>query len=56
MKIDFQWETFYEDDCSWEALFVSINDAPWHLAKAHYNTEDQEHIIEIITANDSGDW
>ncbi len=51
MKIEFEWETFFEDDDVWQALFVKVNDGSWHLAKSAYNTEDQDHIIELIKSN-----
>jgi hypothetical protein len=51
-KIEFEIEKFIEDDNDWDALFVSINDGPWHLAKSTYNTEDKDHIIELIKKHD----
>lgn len=54
MEIEFEYEEFLEEDDKWGALFVRINGGKWHLAKSTYNTEDQEHIIELIKSNDIG--
>ena len=54
-EVEFEWQTFLEDDCSWDALFVRINHGEWMLAKSTFNTEDQEHILEIIN-DDTGNW
>ena len=54
--IEFEWETIEEVDCDWSALFVRIDKGNWVLAKAAFNTEDQEHIIELIKSNGTGNW
>lgn len=46
--IEFQYEEFLEDDCSWFALFVKIDDKSWHMAQPNYGTEDKEKIIKQI--------
>lgn len=48
MKIEFDEETFYEDDDVWSTLFVKIGNGDWHMAKPRYNTEDKAEIINII--------
>lgn len=42
--LKFEWQTFFEDDCSWSALFVRINGGRWMMAQEHFGTEN-EHII-----------
>lgn len=56
MKIEFEWQTFEEDDCRWDALFVRINEGKWMLAKPTFNTEDKELIKEIIKSNGQANW
>jgi len=46
--IQFDRQEFKEDDKTWDALFVKIDDAPWHMAQVHYDTEDENVIRNII--------
>lgn len=48
VTIDFLWEMFYEEDCSWSALFVRVNKGRWCMAKPIFGTEKVEEIIPII--------
>jgi hypothetical protein len=48
MTIQFEWNTFREDDCEWDALFVKVDDGPWYLAQQKYGTENQEYIEKFI--------
>jgi hypothetical protein len=49
MNIQFEYEEFNEEDSSWGALFVKIDDGAWHLAQSAYNTEDKDMIKKIIS-------
>jgi hypothetical protein len=51
MNIEFKWETFLEDDCSWDALFVKTHTKDWHLAEHHYGTENEDDIRRIIKSD-----
>ena len=44
----FEYQTFPDDEKTWDALFVKIDDGPWHMADVHYNTEDEAEILSII--------
>jgi hypothetical protein len=44
----FEWEEFIEDDNSWSALFVRLDNGPWYLAKTVYGTEDIDTINAIL--------
>lgn len=46
--IEFEWQSFKEDDDSWEALFVKTLDRDWHLASQEYGTENEQEITRII--------
>jgi hypothetical protein len=46
--IEFQYETFQDEDNSWEALFVKTPDRDWHMAEPNYGTEDKLMITNII--------
>lgn len=52
--VEFEWQTFNEDDESWDALFVRINEGKWKLAKPIFHTEDEETIRNII--KHSNEW
>jgi hypothetical protein len=45
--IAFEWLTFNDDEKTWDALFVKIDDGPWHMADVHYGTEDINKIKQI---------
>ena len=51
MKIDFVEDEYIEDDHSWTALFVKIDDGKWHMAKPNYGTEDKNIITEMLSGN-----
>ena len=51
MKIEFEWETFKEDDTSWNALFVKINNGRWLMAKPKFGTENIREIENIILSD-----
>ena len=55
MKIEFEWLTFDEEDNSWDALFVKINDGRWLMAKPNFGTENIREIENIIL-NDPEKW
>lgn len=48
MKIEFDEETFLEDDDVWSTLFVKINGGDWHMAQPLYGTEDKAEVINIL--------
>ena len=48
MKIQFEEETFFDNDDVWSALFVRINDGDWHMTQPRYGTEDKLEVTNII--------
>ena len=48
MKVEFQWETFYEDDNVWNCLFVRFDNTRWFCASQHFGTENEEEILQIL--------
>ena len=54
--IEFNWEEFLEEDCSWSALFVRINNANWFMAQPAFGTEDIEKIKSSILNNPRYYW
>ena len=47
MDIQFQYDTFYEEDDTWTALFVCYN-GTWVMAQPIFGTEDKELIKEML--------
>jgi hypothetical protein len=48
MRIEFDEDTFLDDDNVWSTLFVKINGGDWIMTAPRYGTEDKEKIIKII--------
>ena len=48
----FEYETFYDEDNSWEALFVYYQ-GRWRMAQPCFGTEDKELITKLINV---GEW
>jgi len=53
--IEFETDTFHEDDNTWYALFVRVNGGRWKMAMPNFKTEDKQEIINIIS-NDRRKW
>ena len=48
MNIEFLMDEFFDEDCSWNALFVKTDNRDWHMAQPNYGTEDKEEIIKQL--------
>lgn len=48
MKIEFEEETFLEDDDVWSTLFVKIDGGDWQMAESKWGTEDKQELITLI--------
>jgi len=53
--VEFETETFLEEDDVWDALFVRVNSGKWMMAMPNFKTEDRQEIINIIS-NDPRNW
>lgn len=53
--VEFETETFLEEDDVWNALFVRVNSGKWMMAMPNFKTEDRQEIINIIS-NDPRNW
>jgi hypothetical protein len=49
MTIEFEWDTFLEDDNKWDALFVRINGGRWLMAMPNFGTENITTIRDEIS-------
>lgn len=48
MKIEFDEETFLDDDNSWSVLLVRIDDGDWHMTQPLYGTENKLEVTNVI--------
>ena len=46
--VEFEWETYAEDDHSWDCLFVSVDGGPWKIAENEFGTQDTQAIRRMI--------
>lgn len=51
IKIEFEWDTYEEDDDEWEALYVKIDDGRWLMTEVYFNCEDEGIIRTSINEN-----
>lgn len=49
ITILFEYETFYEEDDVWSALFVFFK-GQWRMAQPLFGTEDKDEIIKQINS------
>lgn len=47
-KIEFEWDTILEEDCSWNALFVRIDGSRWIMTQPNFNSEEPLEVLKKI--------
>lgn len=47
IPVQFEYETFYDEDNTWEALFVFFRNQ-WRMAYPLFGTENKEDIVKQI--------